>query len=310
MLSNSFSLINEFPVEQKLILLKQINMNEQIFKHSNEVINHPSGPLVLYSCVNDQLRQLVQNHLAKHPHLTLNAIAERSGVPATTLRRLIQEENRSELAPHSVLSLSAYLYKEKRLSRLLSIIEGPIKTLLQKSFDKFVFDESAADYELDHDLNSLLHDKTTYLVFKICANQAGASLNTIKESFGYFGVQSLELLMNKKFVYFNEADRNYHAHNKKFTLDLELAHRLTHALVDAYKPQDVAKGQNLFYSLSEGMSEEGIQKIKKIKKEAINKVHEVMCDPNNQGNLPYFSLFISDLIGPSDLHLKSTGVLQ
>jgi hypothetical protein len=58
------------------------------------------------------------------------------------------------------------------------------------------------------------------------------------------------------------------------------------------------------------MSLEGIQKIKKIKKEAIKKVHEVMSDPESQGHLPYFSLFVSDLIGPTDLHLQNTGVLQ
>ena len=309
MQSNSFSHKYEFPVRQNLILLQQNYMNEEASRHSKEnkllSLNQP-----VFVSVNDQLRQLVQNHLDKHTHLTLNAVAERSGVPATTLRRLIQDENRSELAPHSVLSLASFLYKEKRLSLLLNLIEGPIKTLLQKSFDKFIFDDSASDYKLDQNLNALLNDKTTYLVYKICANHSGASLLTIKESFGLFGVQCLEQLISKNVVYFNEHDKLYHAHNKKFTLDLALAHQLSHSLIDAYKPQDVAKGQNLFYSLSEGMSEEGIQKIKKIKKEAIKKVHEVMTDPQSQGQLPYFSLFVSDLIGPTDLHLQNSGVLQ
>ena len=56
-----------------------------------------------YSSVSLQLKELTQNYLTLHPGLTLNALALRSGIAATTLRRIMQEENRSELAPHTVL---------------------------------------------------------------------------------------------------------------------------------------------------------------------------------------------------------------
>jgi hypothetical protein len=65
--------------------------------------------------VNSQLKQLTENYLAKHSGLTLNALALRCGVPATTMRRLMQKnptgEAKSELAPHAVLSLVSYLLK-------------------------------------------------------------------------------------------------------------------------------------------------------------------------------------------------------
>ena len=46
------------------------------------------------SSVNKELRSLIGDYLKKHPSLTLNALATRSGIPGTTLRRILQDENR------------------------------------------------------------------------------------------------------------------------------------------------------------------------------------------------------------------------
>ena len=53
-------------------------------------------------------------------------------------------------------------------------------------------------------------------------------------------------------------------------------------------------------------------KLQLIKKSAIKKVYEVMNNADYQGTIPYFSLFISDCIGPTPLpnHQSNAGVLQ
>jgi hypothetical protein len=260
-----------------------------------------------YSSVNTQLRDLTHSYLAKHSGLTLNALAQRSGVAATTLRRLMQEENRSELAPHSVLALVSYLYKEKRISHILNIVDGPIGELLKKSFDQFIFDEKSSQHKIDVDLNTILQDKTHYLIYKLAANNCGTSIEEVKDLLGLTGLQKLNILLDKKCILMDENGR-LHAKEKNFSLDLTLAQNHAHSLLDFYKPQDVQKGHNLFYSLSEGMNEAGIKKIKDIEKEAVKKIFEIMNDEKYQGRLPYFAIVLSDIlgVGPS----THEGVLQ
>lgn len=261
------------------------------------------------SSVNLQLRRMTSEYLEKHPGLTLNALAQRSGVPATTMRRLMQDEGRSELAPHSVLALVSYLLKEKKISKILKTITGPVADLLNKCFDQFIFDEKSSTHELNNDLNTIFRDKTCYLVYKLAANTMGTCIEDIRDAFGLLGLNKLNEMIDKGWI-ISGSDGRLHAKEKNFSVDLALAHQLSHSLVDLYKPCDLKKGYNLFYSLSEGMTNEGIQKIKEIEKEAVKKIYDIMCTKNMQGDIPYFALIISDVMGMSPNQEKNEGVLQ
>lgn len=264
------------------------------------------------SGVNSQLRQLTIAYLDRHQGLTLNALAVRCGVPATTMRRLIKSSDteKSELAPHSVLSLISYLLKEKKISTLLKKIDGPVAELLNRSFDQFIFDEESSAHTLDKELNTLFKDKTTYLIYKLAANQCGTSMDEVKNIFGLLGLQKLSELIEKNWIVPDCSNAEIlHSREKNFSVDLALAHQLSHALIDFYKPCDVEAGFNLFYSLSEGMNQQGIKKIKEIEREAVKKIYELMNDENNQGDIPYFAVVLSDVLGLTPNKLNE-GVLQ
>lgn len=264
------------------------------------------------SGVNSQLRQLTIAYLDRHQGLTLNALALRCGVPATTMRRLIKSSDaeKSELAPHSVLSLISYLLKEKKISSLLKKIDGPVAELLNRSFDQFIFDEESSAHTLDTELNTLFKDKTTYLIYKLAANQCGTSMDEVKNIFGLQGLQKLSELIEKNWIAPDCSNAEIlHAREKNFSVDLALAHQLTHALIDFYKPCDVEAGFNLFYSLSEGMNQQGIKKIKEIERDAVKKIYDLMNDENNQGDIPYFAVVLSDVLGLTPNKLNE-GVLQ
>jgi hypothetical protein len=294
--SNSFYPAIEFCFSfgRGRIKTKYMNLSQQENSHSGTV--------------NDQLREMISAYLHTHPGLTLNALAGRSGVPATTMRRLMQQTG-SELAPHSVLSLVSYLLKEKKISSLLKKVEGPVAELLNKSFNQFIFDEESSDHEMHADLNTLFQDRTCYLIYKMAANACGTSVREIKNVFGLTGLQKLQEMVDKG-VILNDDNERLHARDKNFSVDLALAHKLTHSLVDFYKPKDVEKGFNLFYSLSEGMSEEGIKRIKEIEINAVKKIFEIMNDEKNQGTIPYFAVVLSDVLGLTPEKASPAGVLQ
>lgn len=265
------------------------------------------------SGVNSQLKQLTIAYMNRHPGLTLNALAQRSGVPATTMRRLMKSDTeKSELAPHSVLSLVSYLLKEKKISALLKKVDGPVAELLNRCFDQFIFDEESSGHTLNSDLNNLFKDKTTYLIYKLAANQCGTSLEEIKNIFGLLGLQKLSEMVDHGWIVKDASNAEVlHAKEKNFSVDLVLAHQLTHSLVDFYKPRDVEAGYNLFYSLSEGMNQEGIKKIKEIEKDAVKKIYDLMNDKKYQGIIPYFAVVMSDVLGLTPKNEKDNeGVLQ
>lgn len=282
--------------------LKTKNMNL-----SSQTENSHSQSTTVHSTVNDQLRDMTSTYLNTHPGLTLNALAGRSGVPATTMRRLMQKTG-SELAPHSVLALVSYLMKEKKLSALLRKVEGPVAELLNKSFNQFIFAEEV-NHEMHSDLNTLFQDRTCYLIYKVAANACGTSVREIRDVFGLMGLQKLQEMVDKGIILTDDNNR-LHARDKNFSVDLTLAHKLTHSLIDFYKPKEVDKGMNLFYSLSEGMSEEGIKKIKEIEISAVKKIFEVMNDETLQGTIPYFAVVLSDVLGLTPEKETPAGVLQ
>ncbi len=248
--------------------------------------------------VNSELRDLIRGYLATHSSLTVNALATRSGIPGTTLRRLLQDENRSEVAPHTVLQIVSYVYKEKRISKLLEVCDGEIGVLLKKSFDQFIFDSKISNHELNIDHNELFKDETQYVIYKLAANKFGSSRVEIESAVGALGLRKLEKLIASEILFEDEAGR-IHAKQKNFSVDLKLAHKLTHTLVDFYKPEKIADGLNLFYSLSEGLNEEGIKKVKEIEKDAVKKIFETMNNELYQGLIPYFSIVLSDVMGDS-----------
>lgn len=297
--SNSFFPAPVFCFSINFSRLKTRYMN--LSTRENSHLNEPKT-------VNDQLRAMTLSYLNTHPGLTLNALAGRSGVPATTMRRLMQQTG-GELAPHSVLALVSYLLKEKKISVLLRKVEGPIAELLNKSFNQFIFDEEMSKHEMHADLNTLFQDRMCYLIYKMAANACGTSVREIRDVFGLTGLQKLQEMLDKNLILTDDNER-LHARDKNFSVDLALAHKLTHSLVDFYKPKDVEKGFNLFYSLSEGMSEEGIKKIKEIEINAVKKIFEVMNDEAFQGTIPYFAVVLSDVLGLTPEKETPAGVLQ
>ncbi len=241
--------------------------------------------------LNSDLRSLIDSHLEKHPSLSLNAIAKRSGVSEATLRRIMSDKNKQAPAPNIVLQLVSFIKKEKRIAVLLQKTEGEIGNYLRKSFDQFIFDRE--EIEMHFDLNKLFIDKDMYLIYKLAANSNGISLGEIEKILGATGKNKL-LELTEKNVVEKRVDGNFHALNKSFSVDVQVAKNFLPEMIRFFKPELAHEGKTLFYSLSESMNEEGIKKIKSIQLDAIKAIYDIMCDTQYQGKIPYFSVSLQD----------------
>ena len=237
------------------------------------------------------LRGLVQSFLANHSRLTVQALASRAQVPVTSLRRLLQEETKTEVAPHTALNLCAYILREKRVGKLLEMVEPVLADFLRKHFGSFVF-EGAEERKFDLDLNEVLKDRMSYFIYKLAANRAGTTWMEITELFGSTGKRKAEELSGMGLLV--EMEGRLSARDKDFSLDLQVAATHLPEMVKFYRPESIGRGLNLMYSLSESLNEEAIKAIKDIQRDAVQRTHAVMKSETSQGDIPYFTLNICE----------------
>jgi hypothetical protein len=251
----------------------------------------------------DQLKDIVDNYFNRYPHMSINGLSLKSGVPATTLRRIVNASIKGDPAPHTALNLVSAVTNEKRLSVLVEMYEGPLGKTLNEVFSPYV--EMGLKHEYSADLNEELRDSIKYFIYKVSANHNGASVFWVGETFGKLGLDRLAELESAEIV--SRQGDSIHASQKDFSLDVHVAARHLPELVKFYKPENIGLGQNLFYTLSESLNEDGIREIKKIQKEAIERIYSVMSDSNFKGDTPYFNLMLSDTVAFEEANL---GVCQ
>lgn len=243
-------------------------------------VHSPSTPL-------SALRGLVQDYLQRHPRMTVQALAQRSQVPVTSLRRLLVEESKSEVAPHTALNLCAYIQREKRVGVLLKQLPSELAQFLEKHFGAFIF-EGAEERVFSVDLNEVLKDRMNYFIYKLAANHLGTSWIEVGELFGAVGRRKTEELLAQSILVLD--GERIKAIHQDFSLDLPTAAGHLPELVKFYRPEAVGAGQNLMYSLSESLTETAIQEIKDIQRAAAKATHAVMTKTENHGAIPYFTL--------------------
>ena len=241
-----------------------------------------------------QLKELVDNYFVQHPHMSMNALANKSGVGATTLRRIRSNSIKGDPAPHTVLGLVSSITKEKRLSILIKKCEGPIGELLKETFGPYA--EEGITHQYSEDLNYYLKDSTSYFIYKLAANRCGTSRFEIQDNYGRLGLKKLEELMNAGLITEKKEEEKLHATRKDYALDVNMVANHMPQLVSHYKPDEISEGKNLFYTMSEGLNEDGIKKVKEVQKEAIKKIMVIMQSPFYEGNIPYFTLDMADTL--------------
>ena len=183
------------------------------------------------------------------------------------------------------------------------MFDGPIGEMLGKTFAPYI--EENMPHEMDNDLNAVLTDQVSYFIYKLAANRKGTSRAQVLDMYGKMGMERLEKLISLNYI--KEDKGELHATKKDFSLDVEIAASHLPEMTKFYKPQLVSEGNNLFYTLSETLTEEGIQKIKEIQKEAVKRVYDIMRSPFYEGDIPYFTLQLCDTLSHET---APTGVMQ
>ena len=237
--------------------------------------------------------------------MSVNALGKRSGVGASTIRRILTLSLKSNPTPHTILGILSSIHKEKRISKLIEKCEDPIYSLLKDSFNCYI--EEDLPHQYDVNFNDVLGDSLNYLIYKLAANRTGVAVETIVNYFGLVGRRHLAKLLELKMVY-QEGDKIF-ASKKDFSLDLNLSLKHVPELIKFYRPENLSKELNSYYTLSESVNKSGIDKIREIQREAAKEIYRVMNSPFYEGDIPYFTLQINDTLTIDNIKTKK-GLLQ
>lgn len=246
--------------------------------------------------LNDQLREQVDSYLKRNKHASLNSLAKKSGVGATTIRRIHSNSIKNSPSPHTVLNIMSALTNEKNLNKLISMLDGELGEYLGDAFS--LYTQTVQEHSYTAELNQTLTDALSYMIYKMAANRTGVSKVVIVEEFGKQGLKRLEKLVIQGFII--KDDERFHATEKDFSVDYKVASEHLPELVKFYRPEELHLDKNLFYTLSETISDEGIKKIKEIQRDCVEKIYKVFKSPFYEGDNHYFTLNLSDTLTHSE----------
>jgi len=236
------------------------------------------------------IKQVMSSFLSEHPQLSVNALSKRSEVSEATMRRILNDQVKTEPSGDTVLEILVAITKERRISELVKMFPGPIAEKLTQTFGILT---QSNQYQHIPELERELNDEITYLVYKLAANTKGTSRLKVSEVLGIIGLDRLDKLISKDLVL--EENGTLHARYKSFTLSNQVFSRNFKScaqFINTQKNRDLSK--NLFYNLSESINEDSYNEVLKIQRQAMKKISQLINDPKNVGDIPYFQLIAID----------------
>lgn len=241
------------------------------------------------------LQKTLQDFLEEKSSRSLNGLSKKCTVSEPTLRRILKGQIKTLPTSTTILDILTTLTGEKNTKTLSQQFPGPIADYLQSILPQA--DDCGTEY--DADLNNELKDSVKYIIYKLASNSTGVSATKILELFGKHGKTQADLLTQKN--YLREENGIYTANVKHFTINQDNFINNFKLIADFIKTQNPVAKTNLHSLLanySESISPEAYKEIVALQKKTLQKVRNIMSDPQSRGNIPVFLLLAFDTLDP------------
>lgn len=247
----------------------------------------------------NQLCEVLNQYLEKHPHLTLNGLSKKSKVSEPTLRRISKKQIKTLPTVSTVLDILTLISKKREVREIVEQFEGPLGDYLKQAFPQL----ESLPAEYSSDLNEELQNPTKYLIFKLSLNRSGVSRQKVQQLFGDLGLMELDSLVRKKIVIETENFYRAGVRNYSGSYDQFIDHfRATAAFLKVDQVIPLGSHNPLFVNGSESINLDAYQEIIKIQKTALKKISQVLADPKSHGSLPVFYLLAFDTLDSHAAH--------
>jgi hypothetical protein len=241
----------------------------------------------------DHLQVVLLDYLEAHPHLSLNGLSKRCGVSEPTLRRIRHGQVKTIPNVSTIFTFLTYVFQETEVERLVNLVGEPLAGFLN---DKAAHLKNFHKIEYSEDLTEILRDPVKYVIYKIAAGGHGLSADKVLDLFGSHGERQLQSLVTCGWMY-KENDL-YFVKTPNFSLSADVFVEHFKVMSDFIKPEKHANAQSdlapLFVSQSSSVNKEAYKEIRKIYKKAVQRVSEIVNNPQSFGPIPTFVLSAVD----------------
>ena len=271
-------------------ILVEVEGNEQILQ-SRE--NSPERSE--FAAAFRHLQDILNQHLADHPRLSINSLAQRCSVSEPTLRRIKNGQLKTLPSISTIMDLLTFLSGQSNTSEILKIYSGPVADFLR---EKIEFIDSIQDFEYSDTLAKSLRDPVKYMVFKLTCSDSGVRTDKVTELFGEYGKTQLNILTREGFVI--DHGTHFKSTIEKFSLpnDMFVEHFKTVAnFIKPNKHATAAKSHSpIFANFSNSIHKQAYAEILKVQRAATRRIGQILFDKSSSGEIPTFFLTAVDTI--------------
>lgn len=241
--------------------------------HSQTSVEAPSYHRVCWKgtrCVSEALKMVVADYLSAHYVRSVAHLARQSGVPYTTVRRIVQGQGTADLSTVNLI-LGVVLNQAEHLE-FISVYYPECYSMLATTFSAIKvrsIDRSSGSPPVDPALNYIMH---------ICSAREGTCqqkvMDQIKDRYGVHGLRSFEAMLEADYLKIVEGhvyvrwDRFQNSSYESILLKIK-------SLTSIFNPSHLGTDAALIGLVSEYVSEEGLRLIKQAGQEYLRKVGQV-----------------------------------
>lgn len=240
-----------------------------------------------------QLQSVLSGYLKENSRRTLNGLSKRCTVSEPTLRRILKGQVKTAPNVTTVLDVLTTVTGERSARKIAERFPGPIADYIR---DMAIHLEDC-DTDYDPNLNMELRNPTSYVIYKLASNRAGADEGVIQELFGAQGKMFLENLISKGYIELRNG--RYHATSQNFSAGAAEFVANFKSVADFIKVRDVPTKTNmnpLLVNYSESVSAEAYREIVSLQKATLKKIRGILADPTSAGEIPLFMLMAVDTL--------------
>jgi hypothetical protein len=252
-----------------------------------------------YSRKCELIKTCIDSFLEKNPKMSLQSVEDKTGVPCSTLRRIMTLKGNPQ--PEAVIKIYLALGFDRELMNYLKDYHPEIATLmaLKNSHNK------EYHYVTDDERQDLL-EESNFLILSLANTTNGTTEEEIRFELGERGISKLNEFIERGLILKLEGNRLV-GKNQDFKLPYSDVKKRIEFALKYYRLEEAGNTNNWMSYQVESINESGLKALKALQQKQFNERKELIF--NNAmylGNLKVYSTAVSSTF----LAYKDSGVLE
>lgn len=238
----------------------------------------------------ERVKAVLDSYLA-NPNLSIKSLETKTGVPHTTLRRIIKNEY--DPKPEAVIKIFRAFGLDNELLNYMQEFHPEIASLMKGS------SSHNNEYQfIEEDHRHYFTDESNYLILSLAYTTSGTTEKEIQTQLGEMGLSKLNTLVAKGLILKLENGRLI-GKIQDFKLPFADVHKRVEYALKYYRLEEAGNINNWLSYQTESINEEGLKVLKLLQQAQFNERKEkVFNNPMYLGGIKVYSASVSSTFLP------------